>query len=281
MRSVASFCVAVLVSGSVAVLGQPTETMSARDHYRKGTQYYDLQRFDDAAREYEAAFQAKEDPALLFNIGQSYRFAKKYEPAAGAFRSYLRRLPSAPNRAQVESILVELTKLAEDQRKAAEEEAKRAAEEKRIAEEQARQIALAEAEAKARQAELAVLSAPQTRQPDPLAAARGRKMKIAGIAVAAVGGAALISGAGLLGAAGAISNRYNNLTTSTQFDPDDERRWKTFRLTGAVLAGVGGAAAIAGAAVAVLGARKQHENRVVWAPSVAPGWAGVTVSGGW
>ena len=251
--------------------------MGAREHYRRGTQLYDLQRFDEAAHEYEAAYQIKEDPALLFNIGQSYRFAKKYEPAAGAFRSYLRRMTNPPNRAQVEVWLAELTKLAADEKKAAEEQARIAEEQKRAAEEQIRLRELAEAQAKLRD-----VTSIAHREPDLVAAARHRKMKLAGIGTAAAGGVIAIAGAGLLGGAGAIASRYNNLsTTTTTYNPSDESRFKTFRLTGAVLVGIGGVAAIAGAVVAVIASKKEKEARFAWSPSVAPGYAGFLVGGGW
>lgn len=51
------------------------ETVTAREHYRRGTNAFNLGHYLEAVKEYEAAYQLKEDPALLFNIAQAYRLA--------------------------------------------------------------------------------------------------------------------------------------------------------------------------------------------------------------
>ncbi|HXU69482.1 MAG TPA: tetratricopeptide repeat protein [Polyangia bacterium] len=81
---------------------------AAREHYAKGKRLYDLGRFGDAAKEYEAAYQAKDDPALLFNLGQAHRLAHEYPQALLAYKAYLRNVPDAPNRAEVEQRIAEL-----------------------------------------------------------------------------------------------------------------------------------------------------------------------------
>src|SRR5262249_54432332 len=88
----------VLFSG-VAKADQVSE---ARDHYERGTTLYDLGKYIDAAHEYEAAFNLKSDAALLFNLGQAYRLGGDIASAVRAYRAYLRRLPDAPNRNEVE-----------------------------------------------------------------------------------------------------------------------------------------------------------------------------------
>ena len=75
---------------------------AAQDLYRKGTRDYDLGHYEEAAREYEAAFKLKEEPSLLFDIGQAYRSAGDHVRALAAYRGYLRRFPDAPNRAETE-----------------------------------------------------------------------------------------------------------------------------------------------------------------------------------
>jgi tetratricopeptide (TPR) repeat protein len=84
------------------------DVTAAREHFQRGSTAYDLGHFLDAAQEYEAAYEAKRDPNLLFNIGQSYRFVPDYPKAMLAFRAYLRNAPDAPNRAEVEARLLEL-----------------------------------------------------------------------------------------------------------------------------------------------------------------------------
>src|SRR5262249_21427313 len=74
---------------------------AAKEHFKVGTKLYDLGRFEEAAKEYQAAFEAHDDPFLLFNTAQSYRHAKLYPKALFFFKAYLRRLPDAPNRKEV------------------------------------------------------------------------------------------------------------------------------------------------------------------------------------
>lgn len=89
----------------------------AREHFERGTRLYDLGQYADAAKEYEAAYKAKDDPALLFNCGQAYRGAAEPEKAIGFFKSFLRRMPDAPNRAEVEARIAELQRAVEIQRR--------------------------------------------------------------------------------------------------------------------------------------------------------------------
>ena len=48
---------------------------AAKEHFARGTSYYDLGKYDDAIKEFEAAYQLKNDPAFLYNLAQSYRLA--------------------------------------------------------------------------------------------------------------------------------------------------------------------------------------------------------------
>ena len=47
----------------------------ARAHFDRATSAFALGRFDDAAHEYEKAFDLKPDPALLYNAAQAHRKA--------------------------------------------------------------------------------------------------------------------------------------------------------------------------------------------------------------
>lgn len=90
----------------------------AREHFQKGTALYDLSKFREAAAEYEEAYKAKPDPALLFNIGQAYRLAGELESALRSYRSYLRKVPDAPNRAEVEAHIQQLQRAMSQQSQA-------------------------------------------------------------------------------------------------------------------------------------------------------------------
>jgi tetratricopeptide (TPR) repeat protein len=84
------------------------EAEVAREHFSRGTTLYNLGRFGDAAREYERAYEAKQEPALLFNIAQAYRFDGQKKKALFAYRAYLRSLPDAHDRTEVEARIAAL-----------------------------------------------------------------------------------------------------------------------------------------------------------------------------
>src|SRR3954467_4437432 len=93
--------VLVLMLPALAARAQDA-TSGAREHYQKGTAFYDLGRYQDAIKEFEAAYELKNDPALLYNLAQSHRLAGNAEQALHFYRTYLRRVPKAPNRTEIE-----------------------------------------------------------------------------------------------------------------------------------------------------------------------------------
>jgi tetratricopeptide (TPR) repeat protein len=108
-----------LVLGIAVASARADNVSLAREHYQKGTTLYELSKFGEAAAEYEEAYKAKPDPALLFNIGQAYRLAGKPEAALRSYRSYLHKLPDASNRVEVEAHIERLQKAIDEQAKAA------------------------------------------------------------------------------------------------------------------------------------------------------------------
>jgi tetratricopeptide (TPR) repeat protein len=81
---------------------------AAREHYRKGKRAYDLGHFAEAAEEYERAYSAKDDSALLFDLAQARRLAGQNFQAVIAYKAFLRNEPKAPNRVEVEKRIQEL-----------------------------------------------------------------------------------------------------------------------------------------------------------------------------
>jgi tetratricopeptide (TPR) repeat protein len=92
----------------------------ARQHFEDGSRLYDLGKFREAAREYEEAYKYKPDPALLFNIGQAYRAGGQTSEALTAYKSFLRKLPAAPNRVEVEGHIERLQRTLDDEQHARE-----------------------------------------------------------------------------------------------------------------------------------------------------------------
>ena len=79
---------------------------------------FNLGRFDEAAADYQAAYEAEPLPAFLFNIGQCYRNVGNYERAQFYFRRYVELNPRSPNRADAERLIGEMQRLAVERRPA-------------------------------------------------------------------------------------------------------------------------------------------------------------------
>jgi tetratricopeptide (TPR) repeat protein len=110
VRSVVFAFVAVLVSAHAALAQQPSPTESeARRHYEEGTKAFALGEFNRAVGEYRAAYNAKPDPAFLYNIAQAYRLAGDLQQALFFYRSFLSQLPASPNRDEVERRIEDLS----------------------------------------------------------------------------------------------------------------------------------------------------------------------------
>src|SRR5262245_1500189 len=60
---------------------------TAKEHYLRGTSFYDLGKYREAIAEFEAAYQLKNDPAFLYNLAQSYRLAGDPEQALHFYRT--------------------------------------------------------------------------------------------------------------------------------------------------------------------------------------------------
>jgi tetratricopeptide (TPR) repeat protein len=107
-----STVIAIFLAGGIA---HADDAKLARQHFEDGSRLYDLGKFREAAHEYEEAYKYKPDPALLFNIGQAYRAGGDANEAVTAYKSYLRRMPEAPNRREVEAHIEKLQRLVDEQ----------------------------------------------------------------------------------------------------------------------------------------------------------------------
>lgn len=256
----------VLVA-SVASAQDPTAV--AREHFSKGTSLFDLGRYKEAAAEYEAAYQAKNDPALLFNIAQTYRLAGENTKAITAYRSYLRHVPKASNREEVKSKIAELQRAQEQQ-----ERAKQGPPEGTLRpEEPARKTeATAPAVAPPQPSEPTTGAAPTA----PAAEQRrdaGRTKRLAGIGVASGGVALLALGGVFVGLASQANGQV--LTSDGRFSASAEDRRDNYQIANVVCFAVGGAAFVTGVVLWVVGRR---EPRVQPAAMIQPGRVAANVS---
>jgi tetratricopeptide (TPR) repeat protein len=91
----------------------------ARKHNERAMAAFALERFDVAAEEYEAAFEQKPLPELLYNAAQSYRLAGKKERAIRLYQSYLRVFSAqVRNRDEIEQHIANLQKAIDSEKTA-------------------------------------------------------------------------------------------------------------------------------------------------------------------
>ncbi|HEY4187481.1 MAG TPA: tetratricopeptide repeat protein [Polyangia bacterium] len=102
--------VVICLGAGVGGSARAEDAAAAREHYERGTKFYDIGKYDDAIHEFEAAYEAKSDPAFIYNLAQSHRLAGHNTEALQLYRNYLRNSPHAPNRADIEERIRALEK---------------------------------------------------------------------------------------------------------------------------------------------------------------------------
>ncbi len=78
------------------------DVSAARRHFEAGTRAFNVGEFENAAKEYREAYKLKPDPAILYNVAQSYRLAKNVEQALFFYRSYRRNASDLSHRRETD-----------------------------------------------------------------------------------------------------------------------------------------------------------------------------------
>ncbi|HEX4456862.1 MAG TPA: hypothetical protein VIA18_02780 [Polyangia bacterium] len=243
-----TICLAVSLTTTVARGDDPA---AARLHYKEGTNAFDLGLYDKSIAEYMKAYQAVNDPALLYNLAQAHRLAGHVRDALRFYRVYLQRLPNAENRPEVEEKIGEL-KLAVDRLDHAQNG---------LQPDHTLDGATPPATASASPPANAVVPPPPPAPPPP-----GRNLRIAGIATGAAGVGSLVVGI----AFGALAESASSSLTSTShaggfYDPGKYSSGHTDQIVEGVTLGIGAAAVATGVVLYVLGRRAaSHERTVAW-----------------
>jgi tetratricopeptide (TPR) repeat protein len=312
MRRVLAVIAVVLVVGGLAHAQKPTaaQRKAAKAHFDQGRAYYDAGAWDDAVREYEAAYRLAPLPELQFNIGQALRMKGDKPKAIAAYQRYLEATPEGPlaeeARNHVAALRLKITiDEAEAARRKADEEAAaakaRAAEAeaaRRRAEAQAtaklrddderlRRVAAEEAEAGRRHQQ--VVEEVRKRRVDEAGGA-GSALRVTGI-VTIVAGVLLVGGGAATLAMGLSSRKELD-----QFNSDPNQYWhpeydsnvndiRTFKGLSPALFGVGAALVVTGATLYAVGARRRAHavekarTSVSFAPAVSPSAAALALGG--
>jgi tetratricopeptide (TPR) repeat protein len=96
----------VFAPATVFAQSQADKTF-AQEAFKQGQIQYNLGRFEKALEHFSKAYETMPHGAFLFNIGQCHRHLNDHEKAVFFFEGYLRALPTAPNRQEVEDLIAE------------------------------------------------------------------------------------------------------------------------------------------------------------------------------
>ncbi len=80
-----------------------------------GNKHFELAEYDAAIADFKEAFRLSDEPGYLYNIAQAYRLKNDCRESATFYKTYLRRVPNAPNAAKVRQRISEMEKCAETQ----------------------------------------------------------------------------------------------------------------------------------------------------------------------
>jgi hypothetical protein len=229
------------------------DLQAARQHFDRGQTLYDLQRYVESAREYELAYEAKADPAFLYDIAQAYRFGGEPAKALGAYRAFRRHAPADAAKLGVDARIAEMEKLVISGKPAPKPSEPPPPEQRPIPPAAAPAPAPAPAPAEAR----TPTSAPAelVASPPPRA---GRAKVIAGSVVGGLGVALLGAGVALTVVGQNAYDTLQNPPPGYQFDPSTQDSMRINYPAGLTLIGVGAAAVITGTAVLVVGVRERR-----------------------
>jgi tetratricopeptide (TPR) repeat protein len=286
-------CVAAIVLALGARTARAEEKAAdkaaAKEHYAHARSLYDLGHFAEAAKEFEAAYELKNDPAFLYDLAQSYRQAGNPEQALHFYRTYLRYVPKPANRAEIDERIAAL--------------------EQQLAQKGTgtgtepppppltppppttpppppQATPTTQTPPAGAGANVVVVPPPPEGAPPvvvepigPPTVDRGKTLRIAGIVTAGVGAFMLLVGIVEYGVAKSASDQVNSdATKGNAFDPNVEKRGMSAQTAEAWFFTLGVLAGAGGAALWYYGHLRRAEPettyRVSLAPVIAPGGGG-------
>jgi tetratricopeptide (TPR) repeat protein len=264
-----------VVSGAARAAGTDDARSVAREHYEKGRKAFELGIYQKAIDEYMAAYEAKDDPAILYNLGQAHRLAGNSNDALHFYKMFLIKAPDASNRVEVENKIAELQKLIQQQAKTKNMPPDGTLKSVRNSEDTPPKPVESTPATPA-----TIATQPQTARPVSLAPSRGaRAERIAGLSLAAVGVAALATG---IGFAVATKNAADSLSALDQskgnFNFSKQQSGLLDQSLSRALIPIGAVALVAGGVLTGLGYRHaRSERRVALVPVVGAGTVALQV----
>lgn len=116
---VAAACLAALLLGLTPRAYAGNDKATAHRWYTDGKRLYDVGDYVKALDSFKRAYLAYEEPSFLFNMAQCDRALGNKTEAIWTYKSYLRNVPNAPNRVEVERVIKQLEGQLADERQAA------------------------------------------------------------------------------------------------------------------------------------------------------------------
>jgi hypothetical protein len=256
----AALCAAIVLT-SLASNAAERAQAEAQQHFHRGMRRYNLGEFAAAIREFKRAYELAEAPGLLFNLAQASRLNKDPERAVYYYNTYLRLLPEARNRADVEELIESCQRMVRSNETGRPASAMLATRDPRP-----RLPAAGESQPLVREPpRVTVPPIPvpiRLEAPPPLPPPRrpSRAILNAGIAVGAVGLAALASGIALGVEADSAERELSHLSASGgSWDAPHRALYRDGEreaVAATALYAIGGAAAATGLILSIVGARK-------------------------
>jgi tetratricopeptide (TPR) repeat protein len=113
--------IALLVAVAVAAPSHAADDVgTARKLFQSGTKHFDLGEYEQALADFKEAYRIKDDPVLLYNIGQALRMLKRNDEALRAYKTYLSRSSDQTHRGDVEQKIAALQEAVDKQNRATE-----------------------------------------------------------------------------------------------------------------------------------------------------------------
>lgn len=269
-------CLAHAIAPAPARANSDDGVRSAMEHFKRGKRAYDLGHFLEAAGEYEKAYEAKESPALLYNLGQAYRGAGAHQKALNAYKAYLRNEPDAPNRDEVLRFIDALRHTIELQKQT---EEKPPVGTMPVPTPPTPVPTPSPVLNPTTPIQVVVVEPPpKKREPDRNELALGRKLRLAGIVTGGAGIGLLVAGGVFAGYAASVNDKLNNPSGDAPvYNKNLESKGRADQALETAFFVAGGAAVVASVATLVVGQLKIKNNSFALAPSVGPSRVAATL----
>jgi tetratricopeptide (TPR) repeat protein len=98
VRAILGLILLAMLSG----IALADDAAAAKRLFISGSKHFDLGEYTEALNDFKEGYRLKDDPVFLYNLAQCHRLLNQNTEALRAYKTYLRRAPTAPNRDEVE-----------------------------------------------------------------------------------------------------------------------------------------------------------------------------------